>query len=192
MLKWFILGGNLVNTNVPRLKYMANVDPYQPLGDTALEIDQLEPTSSRFATIAPYVFVVLPILFGLTGFAGYIALVIAIERQLAENEPVLSYGQQAFLISLPICTMIAASTGYALAFFFARQRTLSIILLFVIALVSWLITWSFWNSQIAQYGRDASEVVLYYPPTGYAAAAACLGLLLSIALTVRRAKRGEP
>ncbi len=171
---------------------MTDVDPYQPPGNTAIEIDHSARTTSRFAAIAPFLFVVLPMVFGLAGFAGYIALAITLERQPEENEPVLSHGQQAILISLPICTMIAASTGFALAFCFVRQRALSIILLFVIALVGWLITRSLWNAQISQYGHDASEVVLYYPPAGYAAATVCLGLLLSISLAVRLTKRGEP
>ncbi|MGB7346320.1 MAG: hypothetical protein WBD20_19030 [Pirellulaceae bacterium] len=167
-------------------KFMPNVDPYQPPGSLAFEFDQPAPAVSRFAANAPFLFVMLPMLFGLAGFAGYIALAITLERQPAENEPVLSHGQRAFFISLPICTMIAAATGGALAFAFVRQRALSIILLFVIALVGWLITRSLWDAQIAQYGHDASEVVLYYPPAGYAAATACLALLLSISMLARR------
>jgi len=171
---------------------MADVDLKQPAGPPAMEIDQSASTASRFAATAPYWLVVLPIVFGLAGFAGYIILAITLERQPEENEPVLSHGQQAILISLPICTMIAASTGFALAFSFVRQRALSIILLFVIALVGWLITRSLWNAQVAQYGHDASEVVLYYPPAAYAAATVCLALLLSISWAVRLANCGEP
>ena len=177
---------------VPRLRCMADVDPYQPPGSVTIENDPSPPSVSRFAAIAAILFVVLPILFGVAGFVGYIALAISLERQPAENETVLSHGQQAMLISLPICTMIAASAGFALAFAFVRQRALSIILLFATSLLGWLVTRSLWNSQIAQYGRDASETVLYYPPAGYAAAAMCLGLLLLLISTVRRAKRGEP
>ena len=171
---------------------MADVDPYQPPGSVAIANDPSPPREPRFAAIAPLLFVVLPILFGIAGFAGYIALAISLERQPAENEPVLSHGQQAMLISLPICTMIAASAGFALAFSFVRQRALSIILLLATSLLGWLVTRSLWNSQIAQYGRDASEVVLYYPPAGYAVATACIALLLSIYMIVRRSRSGEP
>jgi hypothetical protein len=171
---------------------MADVEPYQPPSDIAIGIDPSVTTASRSTASAPFLFVVLPMLFGMAGFAGYIALAITLERQPAENEPVLSHGQQAILISLPICTMIAASTGFALAFAFVRKRALSISLLFVIALLGWLVTRSLWNAQIAQYGRDASEVVLYYPPAGYAAATMFLGFLTLLTSIVRRPKRGEP
>ena len=57
--------------------------------------------------------------------------------------------------------------------------------------MGWLITRSLWNTQIAQYGRDASEVVLYYPPVGYAAATACFALLLSVSMFVRRQDTGK-
>ncbi|MCO8125578.1 hypothetical protein NHH03_27815 [Stieleria sp. TO1_6] len=171
---------------------MADADPYQPPGSVTIANDASPPSVSRFAAIAPFLFVVLPILFGVAGFAGYIALAISLERQPSENEPVLSHGQQAMLITLPICIVIAASAGFALAFAFLRQRALCIILLFATSLLGWLVTRSLWNSQIAKYGRDASESVLYYPPAGYAAAAMCLGLSVLLVSTVRRAKRGEP
>ena len=112
---------------------MPKADPYRPPDNLALEIDQSIPAVSRFSAIAPFAFVVLPILFGLAGFAGYIVLAITLETRPTKNEPVLSHGQQAFLISLPICTLIAASAGGALACVFVRQRVLSVILLLGIA-----------------------------------------------------------
>ena len=171
---------------------MADIEPWETPSNVAVGIEPSPPTASRFTAIAPFLFVVLPILFGIVGFAGYIALAITLERQPTENETVLSQGQQGIFVSLPICTMIAASTGFALAFAFVRKRALSISLLFVIALMGWLVTLTLWNAQIAQYGRDASEVVLYFPPAGYAAASMCLGFLILLASTVRRPKRGEP
>ena len=171
---------------------MTDVDPYQPVVDIAIESDPSPAPLPRFAAIGSVLFIVFPLLFGLAGFAGYIALAIVLERQPSDNEPILSYGQQAFLISLPLCTMVAALTGGAIAFAFVRKQGFSVVLLFVIALMGWLVTRSLWNAQIAQYGRDASEAVLYYPPAGYAAATACLGLLLLIYMTVRRTKDGEP
>ncbi|WP_231598552.1 hypothetical protein [Crateriforma conspicua] len=190
--QWRAYSGGPVIAAVPRLRCMADVDPYQPPCSVKTAIDPTPPNVSRFPAIAPFLFVMLPMLFGVAGFAGYIVLAITLERQPAENEPVLSHGQQAMLISLPICTMIAASTGLALAFAFARQHALSIILLFAISLLGWLVTRSLWNAQIAQYGHDASEVVLYYPPAGYAAATACLAVLFSVFVILRSIKRGEP
>lgn len=171
---------------------MPDVDPYQPVADVAIEREPQTAPSPLHLAIRSVMFIVFPILFGLAGFAGYIALAIMMERPPADNEPMLSYGQQAFLVSLPLCTIIAASIGGAITVALVGKRGLSVALLFVIALMGWLVTWSLWNGQIAQYGRDPSEVVLYYPPAGYAAAAASLGLFLAICITVRRVKGGEP
>lgn len=171
---------------------MPDVDPYHPVTDVAVESDLPTAPSPLRLAIRSVMFIVFPILFGLAGFAGYIALAIMLEHQQANNDPMISYGQQAFLISLPLCTMIAASTGGAIAVAFVGKRGLSVALLFVISLMGWLITWSLRNRQIAQYGRDPSEAVLYYPPAGYAAAAACLGVFLALCTIVRRAKSGEP
>ena len=170
---------------------MKGANPYQPSGSDSIVIDP-PPSASRFTAIAPLLFLVLPIIFGIAGFAGYIALALMLERQPAENESVLSHGQQAMLISLPISTMIAASSGFALAFAFTGQRALSIILLFAISLMGWLVTRSLWNAQIARYGRDASEAVLYYPLAAYAAAAMCLGQLLLLISSIHRGKRRGP
>lgn len=169
---------------------MPDIDPYRPSDPIA---DDKRPQASRQTGLAnTAAFVLLPILFGITGFAGYIALALSLERQPSQNEPMLSHGQQAALISLPICTIIAASAGLALAFAYAGRHVTSIVLLFITSLVGWLVTRSLWNAQIAQYGRDPSEAVLYYPPSGYAAGTACLAMLLAIFVILRRPKSGEP
>ena len=169
---------------------MPDIDPYRP--SDAIADDKRPQASRRSGLAATAAFVLLPILFGITGFAGYIALAISLERQPSQNEPVLSHGQQAALISLPICTIIAASAGFALAFAFVRQLVTSIVLLSMTSLLGWLVTRSIWNAQIAQYGRDASEAVLYYPPSGYAAGTACLAILLALFVILRRIRSGEP
>ena len=165
---------------------MQPIDPYEPPVAVAPTANQENSSVGRPYWFTTFAFVALPLLFGIAAFAGYIALAIALEVQPTETEPVLSHGQQALLISLPICTMLGASVGVALAFLVARQRLVSALLLFTIALVGWGITHSLWNAQIAQYGRDPSEVVLYYPPTGYAAVSATLAVLVSIATFRRR------
>lgn len=60
---------------------MADIDPYQTPGSIAIEIDRTAPSGSRVAAVALFLFVVLPMLFGLVGFAGYIAIAITLERQ---------------------------------------------------------------------------------------------------------------
>lgn len=168
---------------------MRSVDPYiPPVAEGAAA--QERPPVERLAWLTPLAFIGLPLFLGTAGFAGYIALALGLEVQPTESEPVLSHGQQAILISLPICTLLAASVGIALAFLVAGQRLFAALLLCSIAIIGYSITRSIWNAQIAQYGRDPSEIVLYYPPAGYAAVSAILAILVTVgALRGRKRRR---
>ena len=110
---------------------------------------------------------VLPLLGGFIGFAGYIAAALLLEARDGVSGPRLSYGQQAGLISLPICTMIGAAIGFGVSLSLARRYLFSIVLLLFVWLCGCGIVNSMWNDQIARYGRDPSEVVLYYPPLAF-------------------------
>lgn len=86
---------------------MPDIDPHRPSETIAKD---KRPQASRPSSLAATAaFILLPLLFGIVGFAGYIALAISLERQTSQNEPMLSHGQLAALISLPICMIIAAS-----------------------------------------------------------------------------------
>ena len=120
----------------------------------------------------------LPIFGGLAGFIGYLFAAVALENRDTTTEPFLSYGQQAGLISLPMCTLISAATGLGIAFSIARQNAISVLLLATVSLCGWAINNAFWSDQITRYGPDPSEAVLYYPPL------ACSGIALFTATVV--------
>ncbi len=52
----------------------------------------------------------------IAGFVGYIFASLTLEDRDTATEPILSYGQQAGLISLPMCTLICAANRTWLAF----------------------------------------------------------------------------
>jgi len=141
---------------------------------------QLTPPLSGTArsAIVTLAFLVLPVFGGIAGFTGYLFAATIPDKRDTTIEPVLSYGQQAGLISLPMCTLICAAIGLALAFSFIRQTGTAILILLLASLSGWAINNSFWNDQIRTHGPDPSEAVLYYPPL------ACSGMAVSTAAIV--------
>lgn len=123
-------------------------------------------------------FLGFPIFGGMAGFAGYFLAATFLDNRDTTTEPILSYGQQAVLVSLPLCTLTSAVIGLGLAFAMARKYVMSISLLLAVSLCSWAINNSYWNDQIKRYGPDPSEAVLYYPPL------ACSGIAILIAAIV--------
>ncbi len=135
-------------------------------------------SSSARLSISTLAYLGLPMIGGIAGFVGYIFASITLEDRDTATEPILSYGQQAGLISLPMCTLISAATGLGVAFTIGRQYVTSVLLLLAVAFCGWAINNSLWNDQIKRYGPDPSEVVLYYPPL------ACSGFALFTAMVV--------
>ncbi|MEQ8850027.1 hypothetical protein [Botrimarina sp.] len=119
------------------------------------------------------------------GFSGYLALAIAIERAGDGSGQVLSYGQQAALFSLPLCTFLGAAIGLSLSLAVLRRYAESILVALIAGLGGCVFVMSSWMDQINRYGRDPSEMVLYYPPL----AASALALLVGAASAVARARR---
>ena len=135
-------------------------------------------SSSSRSALATLAFLGLPMIGGIVGFAGYIFASTILEKRDTTTEPFLSYGQQAVLISLPMCTLMNAATGLGIAFKIAGQYVSSVLLLLAVSLCGWAINNSLWNDQIRRYGPDPSEAVLYYPPL------ACSGIALFTAVIV--------
>lgn len=162
--------------------------PYLP--PCSLEHDGATPIpktmNSSFVIVG---FGLLPILGGIFGFGGCIIAASMIESRNTAKEPILSYGQQFGLISLPICTMIGAAIGVGFAFSVARRYTVSILLLLLVSLAGWTLNNSFWNDQIARYGRDPSEAVLYYPPLALSGLAFITAVLVAFVATAKRRSR---
>jgi hypothetical protein len=136
------------------------------------------PSSSSRSALATLALLGLPITGGIVGFVGYIFASTLLEKRDTTTEPILSYGQQAGIISLPMCTLICAATGLGIAFTISRQYVTSVLLLLAVSLCGWAINNSLWNDQIKRYGPDPSEAVLYYPPL------ACSGIALSTAVII--------
>ena len=119
----------------------------------------------------------------LGGFA-YLVAAIAIETffEARQFTPTLSYGQQAALVSLPLCAVLGGCIGWSIALSYARRRWLAIAMLGVTSLVATMLVTTIWQSQVAEYGRDLSEIVLYYPPLAFCGLAATLAGLMSVTL----------
>jgi hypothetical protein len=162
--------------------------PYRP--PVSSEHDGATPIpktmNSSFVNVG---FGLLPILGGVFGFGGCIFAASMIESRNTATEPILSYGQQFGLISLPICTMIGAAIGLGFAFLVARRYAVSILLLLLVSLAGWNLNNSFWNDQIARYGRDQSEAVLYYPPLAFSGLAFFSAVLVAFIAAAKRQPR---
>ena len=76
----------------------------------------------------------------------------------------LSYGQAAALISLPVCAVLGSAIGFAFAFVYIRRYRIAAVLLMLVAILGAAVIVPMWNQQVARYGSDPSEVVLFYPP----------------------------
>jgi len=125
--------------------------PYKPP-------DSTNPGRARSVANAMIVFVLLPMVGGAFGFFGYLCLAVYFESRIIPTKPSLSYGQ-----SLPLCTLIGATIGFASAFAVVRFHTTAVSLLLLTGLVGFGITNSMLKSQRAEYGYDPSEAVLFYP-----------------------------
>lgn len=151
--------------------------PYVPPLETDQQSLGLNSDAARLG-ISTTIFVGLPIAGGVTGFVGYLLAASILDTRDTSAEPYLSYGQQAALISLPMCTLTIAAIGLGLAFAVYGQFKISIILLLLVSLSVRTVNNSNWNYQIRTYGPDPSEAVLYYPPL------ACSGMALLTAVTI--------
>lgn len=131
---------------------------------------------------------------GVLGFVGDIVmgLVIEIYYMPRSSSPMLSYGQEAGLISLPLCTMIGAAIGAALAIATMGYMVLSAGWLLFTAMGGSAIVCALWASQVASYGRDPSEMVLYLPPLGICALALLFIPLAVVMSSLRSFSNRDP
>lgn len=122
-------------------------------------------------------FILLALFGGGFGFVASIVVGVALEPQ---SDSGLSYGQQFGLIMVPLCTLIGASIGSGISFVYSRYPRIGVIWLLATSFAGWVPTSSMWKSDLAQYGPDPSQAVLYYPPT--AMCLCSLGLAIAIAV----------
>lgn len=136
-------------------------NPYKPTHSE--EPKRIRPIVSLSATS---LFLLLTAIGCFTGYGGAIIGSVGLEQNIASHglgNPRLTYGQQAGLITMPLCALMGAGIGFALAMATTKHSMAAAALLLANAGLGWVITSSLWNQQIEQYGRDASEIVLYYP-----------------------------
>ncbi|AMV35594.1 hypothetical protein VN12_26110 [Pirellula sp. SH-Sr6A] len=174
---------------------MRSANPYSPPREYVTTGSVAQEHLAEYDRISPVAFIVLPLIFGIVGFIGYLVLAFALNTYGIVTQPFLSYGQQAVFISLPICTLLTTSVGLASAFIVAGHRFFAALLFTVTAAAGYAITSSLWNAQIAQYGSDPSEMVLYYPPAGYSAIPGILAIssfILALARAIEREPSPEP
>ncbi len=119
---------------------------------------------------------------------GYIFAASMLEIRDTTTEPIRPYGQQAGLISLPMCTLICAAIGLGLALSIVRQYAAAILMLLLVSLSSWAINDSFWSDQIKRHGPDPSEAVLYYPPLACSACSLCTATLIAAVAVLAKKK----
>ena len=112
-----------------------------------------------------------------------------LENRNAESEPILSYGQQAGLISLPLCAIMGAMIGLSTALLVGRHAFVGTALLLITGCLGALIVNSLWSRQISQYGRDYSQIVLFYPPMGAAMLCWLLAIITGVLAYQRRPGR---
>ena len=127
-------------------------------------------------------FIALPLMGGASGLLSFLAVAFYRELQNQTQQPALSYGQEAVLFTMPLCTVIGAVIGLGIALAMARLHALAICILLASGNVGCSLITSIWNQQIARYGRDASEFVLYYPPM----AACAIAMLVAGVLVGKR------
>ena len=120
------------------------------------------------------------------GAIGYFGAAIILEGRRMESEPVMSYGQQAGLVSAPLCAIMCAMMGMSFCLVVGKQRLLGTLLLVANGCVGGLVVNSIWSEQIAQHGRDYSETVLYYPPMSVAFASLLFAVSVGFFALMRR------
>lgn len=147
------------------------------------------PSSFSRSALATLAFLGLPMIGGIVGFIGYLFASTILDNREVTTEPSLSYGQQAGLISLPMCTFISAATGLGIAFTITRQYVTSVLILLVVSLCGWAINHSLWSAQVRRYGPDPSEAVLYYPPLACSGIALCIAVMVAAWATLKSRSR---
>lgn len=87
--------------------------------------------------------------------------------------------------------MIGAALGLGIAFSIARQYLVSMALLLSVSVTSWGVVNSLWSDQIARYGRDRSEIILYYPPLAFSNLAMAAVIVVGVVALAKAPSRSK-
>lgn len=125
---------------------------------------------------------------GVLGFIGCIVGSFLTESvtPVSTGKASLSYGQEWFLIILPICALMGLGQGFASYLASIKQFFLSGLTFLFIAGLGFRVVYRMWSDQIADYGRDRSEAILYYSPTAMCILSLVLGLTVVIVCLLRK------
>jgi hypothetical protein len=177
-----------IENHIPRLgdarRYVQDTDvtnPFQATDNTNASGSTLPHASVSWILLTLLTFAGL-----ILGTIGYIATAIILENRHVESEPVLSYGQQAGLISAPLCAIMCAMIGMSFGLVVGRQAFFGTVTLIVTGCLGGLVVNSMWSDQIAEHGRDYSEIVLYYPPMSVAIASLLIAIPSGLVAYQRR------
>jgi hypothetical protein len=157
---------------------LENDSPYRSPPNAAYARPRASSASWRVVLL-----VALPILGAIFGFIFSITAGFASESARELNVPRLSYGQAWGLFTLPLCTLTGAAIGLGFSLALSRQFVWSVSLLVAVSLGCFEINRQLWNDQIASYGPDPSEAVLYHPPQTLAILAFISALLVILVAT---------
>ncbi len=133
---------------------------------------------------------------GLLGILFYVLAATVLEsyvapRFIAPDAPRLSYGMQAALVMTPLAGMYGVAIGAGLALCLSRNRQWGASVILLATLLISAIVGTLWQSSVARYGRDISELILYAPFLFAAAPATIFGLACLLRLTRVRARPGR-
>ena len=127
---------------------------------------------------------------GAVAFLGYIGSALLLENKVIPHldPPKFSYGQQFGLISLPLSTLIGASTGFALGLLSQQRRRKIAIALVAISTGGSMVALNLWRSD--GIGECNSAIILYYPIFGICSIVATIGLVLFVSDAQRHTAKG--
>ena len=136
-------------------------------------------------------FTILP-MFGVgLGFVGCLVAAQLLKRfgmQHDYESSSTAYGQMFGLFSMPICVALGGAIGVAIALAGISRFGWATAVLLLTSVTCCVVVIHVWDGQIADYGRDPTDIIVYYPPLGFCAVAAAvmIGILAAGLIAARR------
>ena len=107
-----------------------------------------------------------------------------IESRIPVGTSVRSHAMEGLFTTMPICLLLGAAIGVAVACIIVRLRLVAVGILCLASTLGWFVTSSAWSQYVATNGRDVSEELLYYPPIVLIAISCLLASLIVVLLVL--------
>ena len=104
--------------------------------------------------------ILLPFAGLILGGLAYLVSAVILENRPGILDSQLTDGQQAGLISMPMCALFGATIGLSVALTIGQWELLGVVLLCFVGVIGLWTVISQWNDQIARYGSDSSGIVV--------------------------------